>query len=70
MEISIFQTSVVNEDQINKLAPLLNNLAGLKNWNFDLEDPDNILRVKYPPAQNNFLASEIRKYGFACVELY
>ena len=69
-EISIFRTSVKNKKQINMLKPVLNVLVGLHNWSFDLEDIDKILRVFYPPAQNNFLAAEIRKYGFICVELY
>ncbi|MFD2827208.1 hypothetical protein ACFSYG_12060 [Leeuwenhoekiella polynyae] len=70
MEISIFRTSVVTEANINKLKAILDILVGAGNWNFDLEDADNILRVYYPPYQNNFLANEIKKYGFLCTELY
>ena len=70
MEISIFKTSVVTEANINELKAMLDILVGAGNWNFDLEDADNILRVYYPPHQNNFLANEIKKYGFVCIELY
>lgn len=69
MEVSIFKTSVINEEHINQLTPILNILVGSSYWNFDLEDIDNILRVYYPPTQNNFLASEIKKYGFVWIEL-
>ncbi|SHG25795.1 hypothetical protein SAMN05444483_10783 [Salegentibacter echinorum] len=70
MEISIFRTSVATETNINELRAMLDILVGAGNWNFDLEDVDNILRVNYPPHQNNFLANELRKYGFVCIELY
>ena len=69
-EISIFRTSVNSMGKIKILKPLLNKLIGDKNWNFDLEDRDNILRIYSIPTLNNFLAAEINKMGFECVELY
>ncbi|UOB16156.1 hypothetical protein [Abyssalbus ytuae] len=48
----------------------MNNLVGRKNWNFDLEDCDNILKVHSYPEMNNFLIVEINKMGFECIELY
>ena len=53
-EISIFRTSVNSENEVRQLKPLLDVIIGSKNWNFDLEDCDNILRVNYYPIMHNF----------------
>ena len=58
-EISIFRTSVNSENEVRQLKPLLDVIIGSKNWNFDLEDCDNILRVNYYPIMHNFLVEEI-----------
>lgn len=68
-EVSIFRTSVNSKYKIKLLKPLLNKLIGQENWNFDLEDRDNILRIYYFPIMNNFLAKEINKMGFECIEI-
>ena len=68
-EISIFKTSVYHQNEISKLARLLNTIIGKNNWNFDLEDRDKILRIKACPSANNFLTQEINKLGFECQEL-
>lgn len=69
-QISIFRTSVNSEDKIEQLKSLLNTIIGLDNWNFDLEDCDNILRVNYYSIMNNFLIEEINKMGFECIEIH
>lgn len=69
-EVSVFRTSVNSKYKVKTLKPLLNKIIGCKNWNFDLEDHENILRVYYFPIMNNFLVKEINKMGFECVELY
>ena len=69
-EISIFRTSVNSKCKIETLTALLNEILGHKNWNFDLDDHENILRVYSFPNMNNFLANEINKIGFDCVELF
>ncbi len=68
-EISIFRTSVNTKYKVKILKPLLNKLIGRENWSFDLEDCDNILRIYYFPIMNNFLAKEINKMGFDCIEI-
>ncbi|HLV62452.1 hypothetical protein [Galbibacter sp.] len=47
MSVHIFKTTVINQSQVKLLKVELDILT-LKNeqWNFDLEDCDNILRVK------------------------
>lgn len=69
-EISIFKTSVADTLDIQKIELLLNTLVGKKNWNFDLEDKDNILRINANLSINSFLAQELHKSGFECTELW
>lgn len=69
-EISIFRTSVVDTGDIQKIEYLLNTIVGKRNWNFDLEDKDNILRINASLSVNSFLAQELRKSGFECTELW
>ena len=69
-EISIFRTSVNSENEVRQLKPLLDVIIGSKNWNFDLEDCDNILRVNYYPIMHNFLVEEMNKMGFECFEIH
>lgn len=69
-EISIFKTSVIDPAQIPFLKNILDTIVGTCLWNFDLEDKDNILRIKACPLVNSFLIQEISKLGFECVELF
>lgn len=69
-EISIFKTSIIDPAQIPFLKNILDKIVGQCLWNFDLEDKDNILRIKAHPWINSFLIQEINKLGFECVELY
>lgn len=69
-EISIFRTSVNSKCDIKNLKPLLNHLIGIGNWSFDLEDSEKILRINNFPNMNNFIAKEIKKMGFDCIEIF
>jgi hypothetical protein len=69
-EISIFRTSVNSKCDIEKIKPLLDHLIGIENWNFDMEDSEKILRINNFPNMNNFIAKEINKMGFECIEIF
>ncbi|MGS2739299.1 hypothetical protein [Sinomicrobium sp. M5D2P17] len=69
-EISIFRTSVKTTGAIESLRDLLDVLVGQGNWNFDLEDRENILRINSYAATNDFLVREIKRMGFECTELF
>lgn len=65
--IYVFKTSVKSQNDINLLKPHLNELVGISNWNFDLEDCDNILRVEN---ENGFaIINILRDLDFDCEEL-
>lgn len=44
--VYVFKTSVKFKKQIKVIAPKINSIETIKNWNFDLEDCDKILRIE------------------------
>lgn len=44
-EILVFKTNAVQGTDLATLSELLNTNHGVKSWNFDFQDSDNILRV-------------------------
>ena len=45
MDVLIFKTSVVNKQEVSRVHFLLSSLSDIKQYNFDLEDCDHVLRV-------------------------
>jgi hypothetical protein len=70
MNVLVFTTSVSAPHQVDSIKPLLSSRPEIEDWNFDLEDCDNILRVvsddKLSP---RYIESILNKAGFACEEL-
>ena len=69
MDILIFTTSVTEPDQINQVQPLLTSVPTIEDWNFDLEDCDNILRVVSHDVSPRYIESLLHNAGFLCAEL-
>lgn len=69
MDIIIFKTSVNSPDEVSRVNNLLTAVPGIQQWNFDLDDCDNILRIVakklYPPA----IESLLQMAGVDCQEL-
>ncbi|MDC8001133.1 hypothetical protein POV26_08795 [Aequorivita todarodis] len=69
--VLVFKTSVSVKNQVKKLRPLLDKLTRQNgNWNFDLEDCDNILRVETQLLKAENIATTLRNQGFYCEELH
>ncbi|MFD0751234.1 hypothetical protein ACFQZS_13870 [Mucilaginibacter calamicampi] len=70
MNVLVFTTSVSAPHQVDSIKPLLSSRPEIEDWNFDLEDCDNILRVvsddQFSPRQIEVLLHDA---GFACEEL-
>ena len=70
MNVLVFTTSVSAPHQVDSIKPLLSSRPEIEDWNFDLEDCDNILRVvsdeDLSPRQ---IESLLKEAGFACEEL-
>lgn len=68
--VLVFKTSVIGNQQVDSLRPLLDNLVGGNDdWNFDLEDCDNILRVESSSIAAHDIASTLQLNGHDCQEL-
>ena len=69
--VLVFKTSVLEEQQVRRLRPLLNQLVNRNGcWNFDLEDCDNILRVETQNLHARTISSLLEKNGYHCEELH
>jgi hypothetical protein len=69
MEVLVFKTNLSNATRINRVMPSLNLHPNIKEWNVDLHDRDNILRV----VAHEIPASEVERMilnaGYYCEEL-
>ncbi len=70
MKVLVFKTSVKNEIQVQQLQDALDNLISSgENWNFDLEDCDNILRFEAQRLFPDKVLMTLNYFGFKCEEL-
>lgn len=68
--ISIYKTSITNKEEISCLEVGLNKIAGIINWNFDMEDIDKILRVESTTSKSKEVIHLLRQENFECKELF
>ena len=69
MEVLVFKTSVSKPKQINKVEKLLNVVPAIKEWNFDLDDCDNILRIVADNLSPRTIETVLHNAGIDCLEL-
>ncbi len=69
MEVLVFTTSISAPEQVKKVKPLLKAVHLIKEWNFDLEDRDNILRVVTNGLSPRYIETLLQNAGFKCLEL-
>ena len=69
MDVLVFTTSITAPEQIREVNPLLNAVRSIKEWNFDLEDCDNILRVVVNDLSPRYIEGLLQNAGFKCLEL-
>ena len=69
MDILIFTTSVEKPEQVNKVKPLLTAVPAISQWNFDLDDCDNILRIEANDISPRYIETILQTAGFNCREL-
>ncbi len=69
MDILVFITSVEKPSQIREVRPLLTAVPAIEQWNFDLDDCDNILRVVANDISPRYIESLLETAGFSCREL-
>ena len=69
MEILVFKTTLTDVDHISNVMPVLNLHPHIVEWNVDLHDCDNILRIvadKIPALEVETL---LNNAGYFCKEL-
>ena len=67
--ILVYKTTVETESEVAVLRPEIEVLKGIKNWNFDLEDCDRILRIDCEFLLSERVISILKEKGFSCEEL-
>jgi len=68
MDIHVFKTGVTTSEAVSKVSSLLTAERAIADWNFDLEDCDNILRVVGDlPASK--IERMLSRQGIYCQEL-
>jgi hypothetical protein len=69
MDVLVFTTSVDKPEHVQKVQPILTSVQAIEQWNFDLEDCDNILRVVSHNLPPRYIESLLNNAGFLCTEL-
>jgi hypothetical protein len=67
--ILVFKTDVHNEDCKKKLGAILNQQAGILQWNIALDDNDRILRIVSYVLKPQEIVTLITESGHYCHEL-
>jgi len=69
MEILVFKTNVNSRRKATRIGNLLADVPTIRQWNFDLDDCDRVLRVEATEPDTSVVASLLRAAGFVCEEL-
>ena len=65
-----FKTNLQSADQVDAVRFLLDHHSKVEQWNVDLHDADNVLRIMpRPPLQAADVITLVRSAGFYCEEL-
>ena len=67
--VYIFKTSVASQMNAKTLNKHLEKIKEIKQWNFDLEDCDNILRIVADKLDTTNVINLLTALGFDCKEL-
>ena len=65
-EIFIFKTNVHTEAHVEQVAALFGVVESIKQWSFDLEDCDNILRIVARGIRPRAVEQLLLNEGLAC----
>ncbi|TWR29722.1 hypothetical protein FPZ43_07630 [Mucilaginibacter pallidiroseus] len=69
MNILVFKTNVTTKQQVSSVHNLLTAMTDIEQYNFDLEDCDNVLRVVSNNLEAQTISSALQVAGFSCEEL-
>jgi hypothetical protein len=69
MEVLVFKTNVNSSRKATRIGNLLAAIPTIKQWNFDLDDCDKVLRIEATESNIKIVSSILRAAGFVCEEL-
>ena len=69
MEILVFKTNILQEDDVEKVTFMMNEDVRIKRWTVDREDCDKVLRVEANEVLPDEIINLIKQAGYACEEL-
>lgn len=69
MDILIFKTNLDNPLIVNRVQPVIQNIPGIRRWNVDIQDCDNVLRIEATKLSPRSVESILQNAGYYCEEL-
>ena len=69
MEILVFKTNLTNPNRISEVESSLDIHPGIYQWNVDLDDSDNILRIVSKSIAAREVENIVLSAGYYCEEL-
>jgi hypothetical protein len=69
MDVLVFKTNVTSKRKVSRVSSLLTSFPNIQQWNFDLEDCDNILRIVASGLSPRNVESTLKSAGIGCEEL-
>ena len=69
MDVLVFKTNVVSEQHVDRVQRILNTIQAIREWNLDLDDCDNILRVVSTGLPARQIEELLNAEGISCKEL-
>jgi hypothetical protein len=68
--VYVFQTSVKSPDEIQFIKVEIERLPGIRQWNFDLDDPGfRVFRIEAEKNISNKVISMFNRFNYRCLEL-
>ena len=70
MNVIILRTNIKTKRKVKSLVQVFDNHSGIKRWNVDTEDVDNVLRIESNKSlKEKEIIHLIHSHGFSCEEL-
>lgn len=69
MDILIFKTNLDNPVIVNSVQPVIQNIPGIRRWNVDIQDCDNVLRIEATKLSPRSVETVLQNAGYYCEEL-
>ncbi|MEO7530637.1 MAG: hypothetical protein ABIS69_04475 [Sediminibacterium sp.] len=69
MQILIFKTNLNNPELVNRVKPVIETMPGIRKWNVDIQDCDNVLRIEATELSSRSVEMVLQTAGYYCEEL-